>query len=225
MKLSTILANYDEFQSSYKKIGFAQQTINIRDKKQFRLLLEKVISDIILFNDILNIYDYSDKDKKQILNWLNKLGYKREIFIQLLVEKNIDNLYEDESILEDEYNDIELFESEIQDEIENMKFFTESKIEDEIEDMTFITESNDLHNFLKQTVNWLLKYKLNRKFAENKKFVVKLIVKYFESANTIEGVFEQGECGYEACEGDFYLAEKEYYPIFIKAYNENKSKI
>lgn len=141
MKLSTILANYDEFQSSYKKIGFAQPTINIRDKRQFRLLLEKVISDIVIFNDILNIYDYSSQDKKQILSWLNKLGYKRETFIQLMIQKNIDNLYEDESLLEDDYNDVELFESEIEDQIEDMTFFTESEIEDQIKGMTFLTEA------------------------------------------------------------------------------------
>lgn len=125
MKLSTILTNYDEFQTSYDKIGFEQKTINIRDKRQIRLLLENVINDINLFNDILNIYDYNAKEKRQILKWIDNLGYKKETFLQMLVEKNIDNLMEDESILEDDYNDVELFESEIEDEIENMTFFTE----------------------------------------------------------------------------------------------------
>lgn len=128
MKLSTILTNYDEFQTSYDKIGFEQKTINIRDKRQIRLLLENVITDINLFNDILNIYDYNAKEKRQILKWIDNLGYKKETFLQMLVEKNIDNLMEDESLLEDDYNDVELFENQI-------------NIEDTIEDMTFLTES------------------------------------------------------------------------------------
>ena len=47
----------------------------------------------------------------------------------------------------------------------------------------------------------------------------KLIVKYFEAINTISGLFEQGEVGYEAWEGDYDLARIEYYPLFIKEYN------
>lgn len=111
MKLSTLIANYDEFQSSYKKIGYSQQTINIRDKRQIRLLLSNVIDDIVIYNEILDIYDYTTKEKKQILGWLSTLGRKRETFIQRLVEVNLDNYYEDMSISDDDYEDIQLFES------------------------------------------------------------------------------------------------------------------
>lgn len=111
MKLSTIMANYDEFQSSYKKIGYTQKTINITDKRQLRLLLETVIEDILIFNDILNVYDYDKQEKKQILAWINKLGRKKETFLQMLVELNIENYYEDSSITEDDYTDLHLFES------------------------------------------------------------------------------------------------------------------
>ena len=127
MKLTTILSNYQEFRESYNKIGYSQPTINLNDKRQIELLLNTVITDIILFNDILNIYDYDKKEKEKILNFLNKLNLKHKTFLHILTQKNIDNYYEDASILEDEYNDTQLFESLIQDKIENMSFITESQ--------------------------------------------------------------------------------------------------
>jgi hypothetical protein len=127
MKLTTILSNYQEFRESYKKIGYSQPTINLNDKRQIELLLNTVITDIILFNDILNIYDYDKKEKEKILNFLNKLNLKHKTFLHILTQRNIDNYYEDASILEDEYNDTQLFESLIQHKIENMSFITESQ--------------------------------------------------------------------------------------------------
>lgn len=111
MKLTTILSNYKEFRESYKKIGYSQPTINLNDKRQIELLLTKVINDIILFNDILNIYDYTEKEKEKIKNFLNKLNLKQKTFLHILTQKNIDNYYEDASILEDDYNDTQLFEN------------------------------------------------------------------------------------------------------------------
>ena len=59
----------------------------------------------------MDIYDYDANEKKQILSWLNNLGRKRVTFIQKLVEINIDNYYEDQSILDEDYDDMQLFES------------------------------------------------------------------------------------------------------------------
>ena len=120
MKLSTIISNYYEFNKSYEKLGYRYETINIhryetiniRNKRHIGKLLNEVIDDIILYNNFLDIYDYDANEKKQILSWLNNLGRKRVTFIQKLVEINIDNYYEDQSILDgSDYDDMQLFES------------------------------------------------------------------------------------------------------------------
>ena len=112
MKLSTIISNYYEFNKSYEKLGYIYETINIRNKRHIEKLLNEVIDDIILYNNFLDIYDYDANEKKQILSWLNNLGRKRVTFMQKLVEINIDNYYEDQSILDgSDYDDMQLFES------------------------------------------------------------------------------------------------------------------
>lgn len=154
------MANYDEFQSSYKKMGFAQPTINVTDKRQFRNLLDTVINDIIIFNDLLNVYDYSEREKKQILNWLKKIGYKKETFMQMLVELNMENYYEDGTITETDYTDLHLFESDIniEAEIDEMEYITEDdfSIVNEIEDMTFLMEAKK--PTLKQNIDSIEEY-------------------------------------------------------------------
>lgn len=175
MKLTTILSNYQEFRESYKKIGYSQPTINLNDKRQIELLLNTVITDIILYNNILNIYDYDKKEKEKILNFLNKLNLKHKTFLHILTQKNIDNYYEDASILEDEYNDTQLFESLIQHKIENMSFITESQ-NFEQEDMELF-EFLDKHNF---TVDEVL----------DNKYVSEKIYNYLENVDLLD-VYEE----------------------------------
>lgn len=177
MKLTTILSNYQEFRESYKKIGYSQPTINLNNKRQIELLLNNVISDIILFNDILNIYDYDKKEKEKILNFLNKLNLKHKTFLHILTQKNIDNYYEDASILEDEYNDTQLFESLIQHKIENMSFITESQ-NFEKEDMELF-DFLDAHNFSADEV-------LDNKYVSEK------IYNYLESVDLLD-VYEESD--------------------------------
>ena len=177
MKLTTILSNYQEFRESYKKIGYSQPTINLNDKRQIELLLNTVITDIILYNDILNIYDYDKKEKEKILNFLNKLNLKHKTFLHILTQKNIDNYYEDASILEDEYNDTQLFESLIQHKIENMSFITESQ-NFEQEDMELF-EFLDKHNF---TVDEVL----------DNKYVSEKIYNYLENVDLLD-VYEESD--------------------------------
>lgn len=177
MKLTTILSNYQEFRESYKKIGYSQPTINLNDKRQIELLLNTVITDIILYNDILNIYDYDKKEKEKILNFLNKLNLKHKTFLHILTQKNIDNYYEDASILEDEYNDTQLFESLIQHKIENMSFITESQ-NFEQEDMELF-EFLDKHNF---TVDEVL----------DNKYVSEKIYNYLENVDLLD-IYEESD--------------------------------
>lgn len=106
--------------------------------------------------------------------------------------------------------------------MERFKEFLDN-CEDEFEQLF---ESDDtLFPFIRQTVNWLLEYKFKPETANNKDHIIKLIVKYFESVNTIDYAFEQYEIGCDAWEGDYILAEKDYYPVFIEAYNQGKTKI
>lgn len=177
MKLTTILSNYQEFRESYKKIGYSQPTINLNDKRQIELLLNTVITDIILYNDILNIYDYDKKEKEKILNFLNKLNLKHKTFLHILTQKNIDNYYEDASILEDEYNDTQLFESLIQHKIENMSFITESQ-NFEQEDMELF-EFLDKHNF---TVDEVL----------DNEYVSEKIYNYLENVDLLD-IYEESD--------------------------------
>lgn len=177
MKLTTILSNYQEFRESYKKIGYSQPTINLNDKRQIELLLNTVITDIILYNDILNIYDYDKKEKEKILNFLNKLNLKHKTFLHILTQKNIDNYYEDASILEDEYNDTQLFESLIQHKIENMSFITESE-NFEQEDMELF-EFLDKHNF---TVDEVL----------DNEYVSEKIYNYLENVDLLD-IYEESD--------------------------------
>jgi hypothetical protein len=143
MKLSTIISNYYEFNKSYEKLGYRYETINIRNKRHIEKLLNEVIDDIILYNNFLDIYDYDANEKKQILSWLNNLGRKRVTFMQKLVEINIDNYYEDQSILDgSDYDDMQLFESEkilFKDKLDN-KIYFDSK------DSIFV---NDWHALVK----------------------------------------------------------------------------
>jgi hypothetical protein len=146
MKLSTIISNYGEFINSYKKLGYSYETINIRNKRHIEKLLNEVVDDIILYNEFLDVYDYTEKEKKQILSWLNNLGRKRVTFIQKLVEINIDNYYEDQSILDgSDYDDMQLFESEkilFKDKLDN-KIYFDSKDSIFVNDWHALVKVND----------------------------------------------------------------------------------
>ena len=146
MKLSTIISNYYEFNKSYEKLGYIYETINIRNKRHIEKLLNEVIDDIILYNNFLDIYDYDANEKKQILSWLNNLGRKRVTFIQKLVEINIDNYYEDQSILDgSDYDDMQLFESEkilFKDKLDN-KIYFDSKDSIFVNDWHALVKVND----------------------------------------------------------------------------------
>ena len=146
MKLSTIISNYGEFINSYKKLGYSYETINIRNKKHIEKLLNEVVDDIILYNEFLDVYDYDANEKKQILSWLNNLGRKRVTFMQKLVEINIDNYYEDQSILDgSDYDDMQLFESEkilFKDKLDN-KIYFDSKDSIFVNDWHALVKVND----------------------------------------------------------------------------------
>ena len=146
MKLSTIISNYYEFNKSYEKLGYRYETINIRNKRHIEKLLNEVIDDIILYNNFLDIYDYDANEKKQILSWLNNLGRKRVTFMQKLVEINIDNYYEDQSILDgSDYDDMQLFESEkilFKDKLDN-KIYFDSKVPIFVNDWHALVNVND----------------------------------------------------------------------------------
>lgn len=146
MKLSTIISNYGEFINSYKKLGYSYETINIRNKRHIEKLLNEVIDDIILYNNFLDIYDYDANEKKQILSWLNNLGRKRVTFMQKLVEINIDNYYEDQSILDgSDYDDMQLFESAkilFKDKLDN-KIYFDSKDSIFVNDWHALVKVND----------------------------------------------------------------------------------
>ena len=146
MKLSTIISNYGEFINSYKKLGYSYETINIRNKRHIEKLLNEVVDDIILYNEFLDVYDYTEKEKKQIISWLNNLGRKRVTFIQKLVEINIDNYYEDQSILDgSDYDDMQLFESEkilFKDKLDN-KIYFDSKDSIFVNDWHALVKVND----------------------------------------------------------------------------------
>lgn len=146
MKLSTIISNYYEFNKSYEKLGYRYETINIRNKRHIEKLLNEVIDDIILYNNFLDIYDYDANEKKQILSWLNNLGRKRVTFMQKLVEINIDNYYEDQSILDgSDYDDMQLFESEkilFKDKLDN-KIYFDSKDSIFVNDWHALVKVND----------------------------------------------------------------------------------
>ena len=146
MKLSTIISNYGEFINSYKKLGYSYETINIRNKRHIEKLLNEVVDDIILYNEFLDVYDYTEKEKKQILSWLNNLGRKRVTFMQKLVEINIDNYYEDQSILDgSDYDDMQLFESEkilFKDKLDN-KIYFDSKDSIFVNDWHALVKVND----------------------------------------------------------------------------------
>ena len=146
MKLSTIISNYGEFINSYKKLGYSYETINIRNKRHIEKLLNEVVDDIILYNEFLDVYDYTENEKKQILSWLNNLGRKRVTFMQKLVEINIDNYYEDQSILDgSDYDDMQLFESEkilFKDKLDN-KIYFDSKDSIFVNDWHALVKVND----------------------------------------------------------------------------------
>lgn len=161
MKLSTIISNYGEFINSYKKLGYSYETINIRNKRHIEKLLNEVVDDIILYNEFLDVYDYTEKEKKQIISWLNNLGRKRVTFIQKLVEINIDNYYEDQSILDgSDYDDMQLFEStkdlaklQTTSDLNLYSHNVDSDLEDE-----FHAKSSNAQFTIKRSFNDLLKY-------------------------------------------------------------------
>lgn len=111
LKFSNILLNYKEFVKRFKDVGYDIPKYNLRSKTEVKKLFSEFTDDVILFNDMIHVFDYTDREKKSIVDWLNKLNFKKETWLHLLIEKNNEIYSEDESEYDSNWNDMQLFES------------------------------------------------------------------------------------------------------------------